>query len=164
MSRFTSKHELIDEITLERRRLDALLDQIPAEAKGEEVADGLSVKDILAHRTEWARMMLRWYEEARAGGAPAVPSATYKWNQLAQLNAEIRARFRDVPLPEIEREYRRVHDELAAAVAGMSEEELFTPHHFSFTGTTDLAAYVNSASAAHYRSARKLIAKWWKSR
>jgi hypothetical protein len=164
VSRFSSKQQLLDEIAKERARLDELLSRIPAEAKHEEVVDGLSVKDLLAHRTEWGRMLLSWYEEAKVGGTPAVPSADYKWNQLNELNAGIRARFADATLDEIEGEYTRVHDLLLDTVTSMSEDELLAPHHYAFTGSTDLAAYVNSASAAHYRSARKHIAKWWKSR
>lgn len=155
---------MLDEIVTERGRLDELLSRISAAAKHEEVVDGLTVKDILAHRTEWARMLLSWYEEARAGGTPAVPSADYKWNQLPDLNSEIRARFSDATLHEIEGEYTRVHDLLLQTVTSMSEEELLSSHYYAFTGSTDLAAYVNSASAAHYRSARTHIAKWWKSR
>ncbi|MFA6298332.1 MAG: ClbS/DfsB family four-helix bundle protein [Nocardioides sp.] len=164
MSRFTSKQQLLDEIVTERAKLDVLLARIPDSAKDEAVVDGLTVKDLLAHRTEWARMTLSWYETAKAGGAPAVPSATYKWNQLPALNAEIRARFANASLDEIEGEYTRVHDLLLDTVTAMSEEELLTPHYYAFTGSTDLAAYVNGASAAHYRSARKCIAKWWKAR
>lgn len=162
MSRFTTKQALLDDIVRERRKLDELVARIPDEAKLEPVVDGLSVKDLLAHRTEWGRMMLRWYHEAVAGDAPSVPSDRYKWNQLGELNAEIAERFADTSLAEIEREFVHVHDELFATVESMTDDELFEPRHYSFTGTSDLAAYVNSSTAAHYRSARTHIARWWK--
>jgi hypothetical protein len=53
MARATSKSQLLEEIAHERPKLDELLDSIPAGRKLEEGADGLSVKDLLAHRTEW---------------------------------------------------------------------------------------------------------------
>jgi hypothetical protein len=164
MSRFASRQQLLEEVTTERRKLEALLSTVPAEARTEEVTEGLSVKDLLAHRTEWGRMMLSWYTEAKAGGTPAVPSASFKWNQLSELNAEIHARFRDTSLAEIEAEFTRVHDELFDLISQLTDEELFTKKYYPFTGSSDLAAYFNSATAAHYRSAAKLIRKWWKER
>jgi hypothetical protein len=162
VSRFQSKDELVIDIAKERVRLDELLAEIPAERKTEEVVDGLSVKDLLAHRTEWSRMMIRWYTKARAGGTPAVPTEQFKWNQLKELNANIQVRFADVPLDEIEQNFGAVQDDLDALVAGMTEEELFTKKYYAFTGSSDLATYVNSATASHYRSAARLIRKWWK--
>jgi len=164
MARATSKSQLLDEIARERRRLEELLASIPADRKVEEVAYGLSVKDLLAHRTEWARMLLHWYDQARAGSVPAVPSAEFKWNQLPALNAQIQRRFSDVPLERVEKDFVDVHDRLYTVVAAMTEDELFGRRHYSFTGSTTLAAYVTSASAAHYRSATKLIRRWWTSR
>lgn len=162
MARATSKSQLLGEIAHERRKMDELLLSIPADRKLEEVADGLSVKDLLAHRTEWGRMLLSWYEEARTGGVPAVPSAEFKWNQLPALNAQIKDRFAGVPLERIEADFADVHDRLHAVVEAMEEDELFGAHYYPFTGNTTLAAYVTSASAAHYRSASKLIRRWWK--
>ncbi len=124
------------------------------------VTDDLTVKDVLAHRTEWARMLLGWYDDARAGVVSAIPSAEFKWNQLPALNARIRSRFAGVPLPQVQAGFAEVHDRLYAVVAAMDENELFDVHHYAFTGNTTLAAYVTSASAAHYRSARKLIQRW----
>lgn len=162
MARATSKSQLLEEITRERRKMDELLLSIPADRKLEPVDGGLTIKDLLAHPTEWARMLLRWYDEARAGRSPAVPSAEFKWNQLPALNAQIHERAAGVPLERVEADFGDVHDRLYAIVEAMEEGELFGAHHYPFTGSTTLAAYVTSASAAHYRSATKLIRRWWK--
>lgn len=164
MSRFKSKQELIDDVVKERGLLETLLAQIPDEDKLVEVIDGMSVKDFLAHRTEWGRMAIRWYEEAKAGGTPAVPTEQYKWNQLKELNADIHERFKDTPLAEVEANFGSVHDDLYALIDGTTEEELFTKKYYGFTGSSNLATYLNSASASHYRSARRHIQKWWKAR
>lgn len=162
MARFATKGEFLDEITKERGKLNALLSEIPDERKGEEVVDGMSVKDFLAHRAEWGRMMIRWYTEAKAGGTPAVPTERYKWNQLKELNADIHRRFADTPLSEVVSEFDRVHNELYRIISGTTEEELFTKKYYPFTGASDLATYLNSATASHYRSAAKHFRKWWK--
>lgn len=164
MSKFQTKEQFLDEIRKERGKLEDLLAMIPDEEKLAEVTDGMSVKDFIAHRTEWGRMMIRWYTEARAGGTPAVPTERYKWNQLRELNADIHERFAESQLDEVETQFSEVHDELYTMIEAMSDEELFTKRHYPFTGSSDLVTYLNSATASHYRSARRHIAKWWKAR
>lgn len=164
MSKFTSKYEFLAEIEKERSKLNELLAAIPDDEKTVEVIDGLTVKDLIAHRTEWGRMMIRWYEEAKAGGQPAVPTETYKWNQLKELNADIYRRFADTPLDEVESEFARVHDHLYDMIEDMGEKELFEKKRHAFTGSSDLVTYLNSATASHYRSARRHIARWWRAR
>ncbi len=162
MSRFTSKQALLDEIVKERDKLENLLESIPDSKKTDEVTDGMSVKDFLAHRTEWGRMMLRWYVDAKAGKKPAVPTEKFKWNQLKELNTDIHERFKNIELKKIESDFKKVHDELYKLIEGMSEKELLEKNIYEFTGVSDLATYVNSATASHYRSARIQINKWWK--
>lgn len=164
MSRFKTKQELLDEITKERKKFEDLLAIIPKTEKTVEVTDGMSVKDFLAHRTEWGRMMLHWYSEAKKGKTPDTPTEKYKWNQLNELNAEIYERFKNTPLATIEKDFEEVHDKLYAVIKKMSEEELFKKKFYDFTRTSDLATYLNSATAAHYRSAYKHINRWWKER
>lgn len=52
MSRFKTKDALLADARKSREKLESLLDEIPDDAKHVEVTDGLSVKDLLAHRTE----------------------------------------------------------------------------------------------------------------
>ena len=165
MSRFQSKAELLEDASTAREKLERLLDRIPSDAKIDEIViDDLTVKDLLAHRTEWGRMALGWYGEARAGGDPAVPAEGFTWRQLPELNAEIHRRFADTSLPEVERSFTEVHDELLRVMAGCSDDELFTKHHYAFTGSSDLATYFTSATGGHYRSAYKHINRWWRHR
>ena len=160
MSRFKSRQQLLDEITKERTKLDKLLTSIPEKRKTEVVTDGMSVKDFLAHRVEWGKMVLSWYKEVSAGKSPAIPHKDYKWNQLKELNAMIFEKYKDTPLKTIERDFTRVHNQLFTLAESAPEAELLQP----FIKNHGLAAYINSATAAHYRSAYKYINKWWKSR
>jgi len=65
-------------------------------------------------------------------------------------------------LAKIEADFAAVHDELYHMIERMSDEELFTKKYYPFTGVSDLVTYLNSATASHYRSARRHIARWWK--
>ncbi len=162
MSKFKTKQQFIDEVVKERTKLDELLESIPDERKSEEVVDGMSIKDFLAHRSEWGRMMIRWYEEAKAGKKPAVPTEQFKWNQLKELNADIHMRFNDDSLEDIEADFKKVHDKLFEIIENTTEAELLEKNVYEFTGVSDLATYLNSSTASHYRSARRHISKWWK--
>ena len=162
MSRFSTKEDLLADAATARVKLEGLLDEIPDTAKLEPIVDGMSVKDFITHRTEWGRMMINWYNEAAAAGTPAVPAEGYTWGQLNELNAEIHTRFVDTPLDEAEARFTRTNDELFALINGCTEDELFEKHFYSFTGTTDLAAYFTSATGGNYRSAYKHINRWWR--
>lgn len=162
MSKFKSKEELLNEIMKERTLLEELLAVIPDSQKTVAVVDGMSVKDFLAHRTEWGEMMNSWYAEAKAGKQPAVPTKKYKWNQLKELNADIHERHKNDSLKKVTTDFKRVHNALFKLISQMSEEELFSKKYYEFTGVSDLATYVNSSTASHYRSARRHIAKWWR--
>lgn len=162
MSRFSTKEELLEDALTARQTLDVLLASMPDEAKMEEITDGMSTKDFIAHRTEWGRMALSWCAEARAGTSPAVPAEGYSWGQLKELNAQIHERFADIPLDEAQREFDSVNDELITLIDGCTEEELFTKRYYDFTGTSDLATYLTSATGGHYRSAYKHINRWWR--
>lgn len=165
MSRFDTKDELLTDARTARAKLEALLERIPPDAKATEVViDDLTTKDLIAHRTEWGRMMLGWYAAATDGGIPAVPAEGYTWRQLPELNAEIRSRFADDDLGDVEAAFASVHDELDRTIAACSEEELFTKRYYSFTGSSDLATYFTSATGGHYRSAYKHINRWWRAR
>lgn len=162
MSRFKSKKELVDDILKERELLKALLKEIPDSKKKVVITDGMSVKDFLAHRAEWGAMMIRWYTEAKKNKKPDVPTKEYKWNQLKELNAAVHKKYKSKSLADVERYFNRTHNKLFKLIERTTEKELFTKNHLNFTGSSDLATYVNSATAAHYRSARRIIQKWWK--
>ena len=162
MSRYATKRELCDDIIKERGRLEGLLASIPDDDKLVEVIDGMTTRDFIVHRTEWGNMAIRWYTEAKAGGTPEVPAAGYRWNQLKELNTAILERYTDVPLDEAQAEFGAVHDRLYELISDMTHEELFTRHVYDFTGTSDLATYMSSATAGHYRSAYRHINKWWR--
>lgn len=164
MSKFTSKAQFLDEVDKEKALLDDLLAVIDPAEKLVEVTDGMTVKDFLAHRAEWGRMMIHWLKTARIGDIPAVPSERFKWNQLKELNAEILRAYAETPLEVVEVDFAEVQERLRELIATTTSEELFTKKYYSFTGSSDLITYFNSASASHYRSARRHIQKWWRSR
>jgi len=86
-----------------------------------------SVKDVLAHLTEWQQMVLGWYHAGQAGETPALPAPGFKWSELPALNQAIYEKHLDRPLPAVLEEFRTAYRQVTAWVESLSEEDLFTP-------------------------------------
>ncbi len=96
-----------------------------------------------------------------------MPTADYKWNQLAELNAEIHERFAETPLATIESQFAEVHDELVQLIDQLSDDELFTKQHHRFTDSpihrfNRFGHLPQRRNSRPHRSARRHIVKWWK--
>ena len=122
-----------------------------------------SVKDILSHLVDWEQRCLRWYRAGLKGEVPKTPDDHYNWRQLPALNQEIYQKNKDLSLAEVRKNFQETFTETMAAIDGMTEEELFTPHYYEWTGNSLLRDYVNANTASHYRWASALIRKFVRS-
>lgn len=114
-----------------------------------------SAKDVLAHLHAWHQMVLGWLTDERAGGKPELPAPGYKWNQIPAINQDIYKRFQDATLEDVQRSLAGTHGECMQLIESLSQEQLFTPGHFAFTGKNNLATYLISCTSSHYLWARK---------
>ncbi|MDR0489049.1 MAG: ClbS/DfsB family four-helix bundle protein [Propionibacteriaceae bacterium] len=124
-----------------------------------------NVRDVLAHLTQWHRMMKRWYDEGMAGIQPKMPEEGYTWQTTAVLNQVIWERTQDVPLDQAQSELASTFDEMMNIIGSHTNEELFTKKYYKWTGTTSLGAYLVSATSSHYDWAMtklKKALKTWK--
>ena len=155
MPKPTNKQELLSEA---QKEYEALMKQIAEFTPEKMVRPGVigvwSVKDIMAHLLEWQRMFMGWYEAGLRGQKPATPAKGYNWSELPALNQDIYERYRNAKLDGIRNQLETSHNHMLNLAGSLSEEELFTPASHKWTGTSTLAAYVNSCSGAHYRWAR----------
>lgn len=160
MSRPTSKDQLLSQAQEEYaaliRELDALTD---AQKIAPDTVGAWSVKDVLAHLTEWMRMVLRWYEAGTRGETPITPGEGYTWQQIPALNQRIYEQYRDTPLDEINAGFHSAYHAVMDALAQISNDVLFTPKVYPWTKTTTLGSYFTSATSSHYAWARKEIRK-----
>ncbi len=163
MPRPQSKQELIDIIHKERTKLDRALEALSEQQKCQGGACGdWSVKDILAHLVDWERRCLRWYRAGLRGEAPKTPDANFNWRELPALNHMIYETYRDWPLADVEQAYQMSFEETLRVLDHITEDELFTPNAYPWTGNSLLRDYLNSSTASHYRWASKLIRKFAK--
>jgi uncharacterized protein (TIGR03083 family) len=159
----SKKDQLLEQIQTERRRFEANLAGLDAEAMLAPGAVGAwSVKDVLAHLTDWEQRFLAWYELGRTGGAPEIPAPGLTWGKLDVLNRQIYEQHRDRSLEDVcawfDASYRQILD----AVAAMTEQELFEPGYYPWTGKADLARFVAANTGNHYRWAKQQLRNWIK--
>ncbi len=153
--------ELYQAIDHERARLNqALAPLTETEMVQPGACEDWSVKDILAHLVDWEQRGLRWYRAGLQGEVPQLPDENYNWRQTPELNHAIYLKYQDLSLDEVLELVEASFKETMTAVNGMTEEELFTPEVYEWTGTHTLATFVNANTAAHYRWASALIRKF----
>ena len=87
-----TKQELLAITEKELAKLYILMDSIDPKLAAIKDKDDTSIKDVVAHRAHWIDLFLGWHAGGIAGKAVCFPAYGYKWNQLKQYNAELRAR------------------------------------------------------------------------
>ncbi len=160
MPRATSKQELLQAIAKERAALETYLDSLTDQQK---VVSGVvgnwSVKDVLGHLIEWEQMCLGWYLAGLRDETPPLPAPGFKWNQTPALNQQIFEKHSDRALDDIQRQFHDSHLEILAVIQGLSNEQLFKPGQYRWTGKNTMGTYFVSATSSHYLWARKEIRK-----
>jgi hypothetical protein len=160
--RFRSKHQLIDAIEHEHRTLTELVRSIPTSRYREPGVwgDQWTIKDLLAHLTEWEQMFLTWYRDGCDGVAPVLPAPGFKWNETPKLNRAIRRKHLHKSVGLVRREFQSSSREIRALVERLSEDELLVPGCFAWTGKHPLATYLGPNTCSHYRFAAKVVRRW----
>jgi hypothetical protein len=103
--------------------------------------------------------VIHWYQAGQRGEVPKTPADDLKWSETPILNQRIYEQYRAVPLAEIRARYAAVHQEMLALVQTMTEDELFAPKRYAWTGSTVLFRYIWSCTGAHFKWARGEIRK-----
>lgn len=161
MARPRTKQEILEAIELERLTLTdtiAKLNDEQMEMPG--ACEKWSVKDILSHLTDWEQRCLRWHRAGLRGEVPKTPDEHYTWRQLPALNQEIYEKYKDRSLGDVQQAFEESFAEMMAALDQMSEEELFYPGYYVWTGKGLLRDFVNANTVSHYRWATRLIRKF----
>jgi hypothetical protein len=136
-----SKAELLANLQTENQEWEALLDQI-GEARMEQpgVADDWSIKDIVAHLTGWRRRTVARLRAARRGAGEPVMDWPSELQTDDEINRWIYQRNRDRSLQEVLGDSRQIFQDMVAAVAAFSDDELADPQTFPWTEGEPLSA------------------------
>jgi hypothetical protein len=165
MGKRLPKAELLEEIGVERSRLDALLEQLTPRQmmqRGATLA-GWSVKDILGHLIGWQQMNLDWYAAGLRGETPEIPAPGLTWRDIRKLNDRIYRKHRRRSLNAVLEDYHAFHKKMLDLIDDVSDRDFVTVGRFAWAGPTwTLSDYVRANTASHYRWACKHIRKWLK--
>lgn len=160
MAKPTTKRELLTDIERERQALESILATIgPDQMTQANVIGPWSIKDVLAHLIAWHQLCIGWYMMGVHDTTTTVPAEGFTWRQLPQLNQQIYERYRDQDLNRIVDQFRISCQEIVQFVEKLSEEELFTPNIYSWTGKHALISFITPNTSEHYHWARQGIRK-----
>ena len=163
MGKRLPKAELLQEIGVERSRLDALLEQLTSRqmTQGSATLAGWSVKDILGHLIGWQQMNLDWYAAGLRGETPEMPAPGLTWRDIRKLNDRIYRKHHRRSLKAVLADYSAFHQKMLDLIEQVPDRDFVAVGRFAWTGPTwTLSDCIRWNTASHYRWASKHIRKW----
>lgn len=165
MAKQTTKHQLLNDIRTERRRLEAALDRLSeSDMLQSGVVGAWSVKDVLAHLVAWERLFRDWYASGVQGVAPSDMPVGMEKGAINTLNEQIYACNQDRRLAEVQTEFHASYQETLSVIESITEADMFAQGRFAWTGKYILADYIAGNTCNHYAWAKLQIRKWLKAR
>lgn len=151
MTEITTRAALLDAIGSARAALEDALARFDEGALVTATVTGdWTPKDIMAHISDWERRFLRWVEAGRRGEVVERPEPGITWAEEDWLNQMIFERHRSRSLNDVRAEFAAAYRAIYAAIAAMSEDELFAPGYYAWSGDEPLLAIVWGVTADHY--------------
>lgn len=118
-----------------------------------------NLRDVLVHLYEWHQLLLAWVKANTNGEKRDFLPQPYNWRNYPDMNVAFWEKHQATTLPKAKGLLKDSHAEVMKLLDHFSQEELFSKHSFSWTGTTTLGAYFISATASHYDWAIKKLKK-----
>jgi hypothetical protein len=172
-----TKDELLEQIKVDRRRLERYLFYFEKDEHGEfspskrlkfkvlkteeaYVYEDWTIKDLLAHLSGWQVFFLEWYDHHRHGRPFAEFWSDSSWADKEQINRIIFSRDKDRALDETLDEFRLSHQRIIKLIGSLTEDESMSTRYFPWTGEVSLADYITPVTWEHYRWAKSFIRSW----
>jgi hypothetical protein len=156
-----TKTKILGLIRSERETLEAMLDQLSeTQMTQPSVENAWSVKDILAHITDWEKRMVQWIEESLQGKTPERPASGMAWNDLDELNEQIYLANKNRPLNEVLADFHDSYQQSLKVIEALAEEDLLDPNRFEWREGNPLWPMVAANTWEHYREHREAIGNW----
>ena len=159
-----SKADLVAEIELERRRLEATLATLSEEQiliPG--VIADWTVKDILAHITVWEQRMVSWVAQTTRGEVPEMLPPGMTWDDLDDWNEQTYKKHRFRSLDEERDDFQLSYTQALQTVHEVSEQDLIDPHRFAWREGRPLWVMVAANTSWHYKEHDDSIRNWLES-
>ena len=154
-----NKAELLEQMRVGRRRLDAALARVDDDRwLTPELLGGWSMKDLLAHLGWWEGWIVGIYATLLRGEAPYAQHLDQK--TVDDLNAQALAKYHGQPLAEVRRQEEDAYRNLLAVVEKAPEEDLFDPHRFAWLQGQPLAEWIVNNAYGHYDEHLVDVLRW----
>lgn len=156
--RAKTKQELLESIQASRAALKRKFSHLtPEQMTWPGSMDDWSVKDILAHLVDWEQRFIGWYQAGVRGEIPNTPAPGMTWRDLPRLNRQGYELHQDDELDDVLAQYERSHMEILELIEGMSDQEIFEPGYYRWTGDSSLLPWITANTSSHYNWARRVI-------
>jgi hypothetical protein len=160
MPRARNKAELITYGNKEYKALCDLVNMLKQEKlETTEVFENRTVKDIIAHLHAWHLLFFEWYKVGMSGDKPYIPAKGYTFKDTPKLNEKLYQEYKNIKWEAIYKDFKDSHKKIMEIIENHSEEDLTQKKKYKWTGSTNLASYLASATSSHYVWAKKLIKK-----
>ena len=120
-----------------------------------------NVRDVLIHLYEWHQLLLKFPKNNEGvtdkKSAIAFLPSEYSWKTYGEMNIMFWNCHQKTSLEEAKKLFAKSHSDVMKMIEGYTNEELFMPKHFSWTGNAALGDYCVSATSSHYDWAMKKI-------
>ena len=154
-----NKHELIETLKQSRAALLAALDGLDNESMLEPaLANGWSVKDLLAHLSAWEAQLITLLYQAAHGQTPT--TIHFRQASIDETNARWEAENRERPLEQVLSDFRAIRAQTVRRLEPFSEADLFEPGRFAWAKGYALYEWVASDSYKHEGDHLEEVRAW----
>ena len=153
----TTRAALLNVTKLEFAKLNRTLDRVSENIALRPFEDGITIKDVIAHRAHWITLYFGWVDGGRAGQVVVTPSPDYKWSELKAFNAALRQAQAGMGWIDAREALIAQHQRLMAFFEAETDASLYTPHLHDWMNDWTLGRWGEAAGASHYRSATKFV-------
>lgn len=153
----TNKADLLSVTQKEFAKLEKLISDIPDKQALTKREDDTSIKDVIGHRAHWIHLFLGWYADGQKGGPVAIPAEGYKWNQLKDYNAKLRANQADLSWHEVQAMLAKNHTKLLAFINSKDDAALYGSPMQGGGNNWTAGRWAEASGSSHYRSAAKWV-------
>ncbi|WP_299479962.1 ClbS/DfsB family four-helix bundle protein [uncultured Roseibium sp.] len=152
-----SKQDLLSLAEKEFAKLELLLEKLPIALQLEADGEGISPKDIVAHRAHWIELFTGWYADGQLGKTVHFPAKGYKWNETRRYNADLRKQQEDMSWLEAVALLEQNHLKLMDLVEKLSDQDLYAGPMKGANNAWTTGRWAEAAGPSHYRSAAKYL-------
>jgi len=158
-----TKAEIMKLLQSERRSLERVLAELSeGQMTQPGVENGWSVKDIMAHISDWEKRMVGWIGDSVRGEVPQRPAPGKTWDDLDRLNEQTYVLNKDRELRDVLADFHRSYERALARVEALTEEDLVDPQRFAWREGDPLWHMVAANTWEHYQEHRESVEKWLK--